>query len=196
MSNNVTVKEDARIIRTKRDLANALEELLKEKSIEDISIKDITDKALISKNTFYNNFNDKNELLVFLFKRYEDELLNEVKPNLDKKFFLTKIFDFKKCIEIIVHYFYTTNLPFSQMILNDTSHVLFYSLNTFIQDMFTRIEINYGNFLTKKVSNNISFVFYAGAFSSTIYFAYLNNLSIDEKTITKDLVKLAYPIVS
>lgn len=44
-----TIKEDARIVRTKRDLANALEELLKEKSIDDISIKDITDKALISK---------------------------------------------------------------------------------------------------------------------------------------------------
>ena len=60
------VKEDARIIRTKRDLANALEELLQERNFDELSVKDITDKAMISKNTFYNNFQDKNELLNFL----------------------------------------------------------------------------------------------------------------------------------
>ena len=70
--NTIINKEDARIVRTKRDLANALEDLLKERSMSEISIKDITDRALISKNTFYNNFNDKNELLVFLLERCEN----------------------------------------------------------------------------------------------------------------------------
>ena len=74
------IKEDARIVRTKRDLANALEELLEEKSFDEISIKEITDKALISKNTFYNNFEDKNDLLTFLFARYEAYLIKDVKP--------------------------------------------------------------------------------------------------------------------
>ena len=45
-------KEDARVVRTKRDLRNALEELLQEKNFDELSVKDITDKALISKNTF------------------------------------------------------------------------------------------------------------------------------------------------
>ena len=55
MTDETTIinKEDARIVRTKRDLANALEDLLKERSMSEISIKDITDRALISKNTFY-----------------------------------------------------------------------------------------------------------------------------------------------
>ena len=57
MSNNA--KEDSRTIRSKRDLANALEELLQEKNYDDIGIKEITDKAMVSKNTFYNNFNEK-----------------------------------------------------------------------------------------------------------------------------------------
>ena len=43
------LKEDVRTIRTKRDLANALEELLQEKNFDEIAIKDITDAALISK---------------------------------------------------------------------------------------------------------------------------------------------------
>ena len=45
-------KEDGRIIRSKRDLANALIELLQEKNYDDIGIKEITDKARVSKNTF------------------------------------------------------------------------------------------------------------------------------------------------
>ena len=55
-------KEDGRIIRSKRDLANALIELLQEKNYDDIGIKEITDKARVSKNTFYNNFKDNPSL--------------------------------------------------------------------------------------------------------------------------------------
>ncbi len=192
---NTSIKEDARIVRTKRDLANALEELLKEKSIDDISIKDITDKALISKNTFYNNFNDKNELLVFLFERYESALLKEIKPILDKAFYATRIFSFKKAVEVIVHFFYTTDLPIKEIIQHDSSKVLFYALDVFIQDVFKRLEKNYEKFLTKKINSQITAPFYAGAFASTIYFAYINGLTIEEKEMARDLVRLSLPIV-
>ncbi len=191
----ISIKEDARIVRTKRDLANALEELLKEKSIDDISIKDITDKALISKNTFYNNFNDKNELLVFLFERYESALLKEIKPILDKAFYATRIFSFKKAVEVIVHFFYTTDLPIKEIIQHDSSKVLFYALDVFIQDVFKRLEKNYEKFLTKKINSQITAPFYAGAFASTIYFAYINGLTIEEKEMARDLVRLSLPIV-
>ena len=87
MDKNVqnSTKEDARIVRTKRDLANALEELLQEKNFDELSVKDITDRALISKNTFYNNFQDKNELLNFLFERYREQLLKDIQPYIDKR---------------------------------------------------------------------------------------------------------------
>ncbi len=189
------IKEDARIVRTKRDLANALEELLMEKGIDQISVKDITDKALISKNTFYNNFNDKNELLIFLFERYEAALIKEIKPILDKAFYATRIFSFKKAVESIVHFFYTTSLPIKEIIKHDSSKVLFYTLDVFIQDVFKRLEKNYEKFLTKKVNSVITSHFYAGAFASTIYFAYTNDLNISEKEIARDLVRLSLPIV-
>lgn len=190
-----TIKEDARIVRTKRDLANALEELLKEKSIDDISIKDITDKALISKNTFYNNFNDKNELLVFLFERYEQSLIKEIKPILDKTFYATRIFSFKKVVELIVHFFYTTSLPIKEIIQHDSSKVLFYALDVFIQDIFKRLEKNYDKFITKKVNSEITGPFYGGAFASTIYFAYVNGLKMSEKEMAKDLLRLTLPVI-
>ncbi len=190
-----TIKEDARIVRTKRDLANALEDLLKEKSIDEISIKDITDKALISKNTFYNNFNDKNELLVFLFERYEQSLLKEIKPILDKTFYATRIFSFKKVVEVIVHFFYTTTLPIKEIIKHDSSRVLFYTLDVFIQDIFKRLEKNYEKFLTKKVNSELTAPFYAGAFASTIYFSYVNCLAMSEKEVARDLIRLSLPVI-
>lgn len=192
----LSIKEDARIVRTKRDLANALEELLKEKSIEDISIKDITDRALISKNTFYNNFEDKNELLVFLFERYEQSLLEEVKPILDKTFYPTRIITFKKALEAIVHFFSTTDLPFEQMIANDRSRVLFYSLTSFIVDVLTRIEKNYDKLLSRRINPDIAIPFYAGAYASTIYLLYKNHhAKIEEKQLLSELMKLSMPAI-
>lgn len=188
-------KEDIRVIRTKRDLANALEELLGEKNIQDIQIKDITDRAMISKNTFYNNFNDKNELLIYLFQRYEDKLIKEVKPILEKTFVLTKLFNFKKAIEIIVHFFYSTDIPFSKIIQNDHDRVLFYALNIFIQDVFKSLNTHYENFLNHKVDDKISILYFSGAFSSLIYFAYQNNLSIPEKDMVYDILRLSYAAV-
>ena len=65
MRENANVR-DVRVQRSRRDLMNALESLLPEKSFDDITVKDITDRALVSKNTFYNNFKDKEELLEYL----------------------------------------------------------------------------------------------------------------------------------
>ena len=52
---NANIK-DVRIQRSRRDLMNALESLLPQKSFDDITIKDITDRALVSKNTFPRSF--------------------------------------------------------------------------------------------------------------------------------------------
>ena len=49
--------------KTKIYLSNALLELLKTKSFDNIKVTEICDKALIHKTTFYNHFEDKYELL-------------------------------------------------------------------------------------------------------------------------------------
>lgn len=54
---------DLRIKRTQKAIKSAFFELLDEKSFEHISVKDITDRALISRNTFYLHYADKYELL-------------------------------------------------------------------------------------------------------------------------------------
>ena len=53
---------------TKEALANALKNLLKQKSLSKISVKDITDYCNISRNTFYYHFKDKYELMNWIFR--------------------------------------------------------------------------------------------------------------------------------
>ncbi len=53
---------DLRVKKTKRAIKTAFFELLSEQSFEHISVKDITDRAMISRNTFYLHYSDKYEL--------------------------------------------------------------------------------------------------------------------------------------
>lgn len=50
-------KLDRRVIRTKRAIRKAFAELLKKKSIDEITIKDIADSADINRKTFYSYYN-------------------------------------------------------------------------------------------------------------------------------------------
>ena len=50
---------DPRIRRTRQALQGALRELMQTKSIEEISVQDITDLADVNRATFYDHYNDK-----------------------------------------------------------------------------------------------------------------------------------------
>jgi len=49
-------KTDLRVIKTKKAIRNAFAELLSEKDIQKITIKDIADTAVINRKTFYNYY--------------------------------------------------------------------------------------------------------------------------------------------
>jgi AcrR family transcriptional regulator len=67
-------KEDRRKLRTKRLLREALMALMLEKDYTDITLQDITDRADVSRTTFYLHYQTKDELL---YKSMED-LYNEM----------------------------------------------------------------------------------------------------------------------
>ncbi|MBR6289624.1 MAG: TetR/AcrR family transcriptional regulator, partial [Acholeplasmatales bacterium] len=64
-------KEDIRIQKTRRDLRKAILDLITEKSIEKISVKEICDKAMVNRITFYKYYEDKFTLL--------DDTINEIR---------------------------------------------------------------------------------------------------------------------
>ena len=53
---NNTIKTDRRIIKTKKAIRNAFAELLSEKDISEITVKDIADAAEINRKTFYSYY--------------------------------------------------------------------------------------------------------------------------------------------
>lgn len=71
-------KVDPRIARTRKAIIDAFIQLSEAKPFESITVKDITDKALINRASFYNHFLDKYDLM-------EKALLEDVQINLNRQ---------------------------------------------------------------------------------------------------------------
>ena len=67
-------KEDRRVRKTKKALREGLVELLNEKSIQNITVKELTDKVDIHRSTFYVNFKDVYDL----YSHVEDNIIQEI----------------------------------------------------------------------------------------------------------------------
>ncbi len=58
----------------KRYIAETTARLLKVKRIEDITIREIVEASDVSRATFYRNFNDKYDLINWIFEQYMDQI--------------------------------------------------------------------------------------------------------------------------
>ncbi len=86
--------ENPAAIRSKKALALAFAALLDQKSLSEITISEITEKAGVSRQTFYTNFSQKEDILTYsldrLFSMYSDRLAEKV---------------FQKPIDALIDYF-------------------------------------------------------------------------------------------
>ena len=71
-------KKDLRIIKTRKALYNAFEELMKSKPFEQIKVSDICNEALINRSTFYDHYADKYDLLEEYINSLKDSLTEEI----------------------------------------------------------------------------------------------------------------------
>jgi len=71
---SIKIKEDKRVIKTKRALRLGLAELLTEKGIQNITVKELSDKVEINRSTFYANFTD----IYDLYHKTEDIIIQEI----------------------------------------------------------------------------------------------------------------------
>lgn len=56
-------KHDFRVVRTRASIKNALLELLNTKELQEITVKELTEKAQCNRNTFYLHYVDKYDLI-------------------------------------------------------------------------------------------------------------------------------------
>lgn len=61
----------------------AFQQLLEEKSFEDITIQELCDRAKTRRATFYKHFSDKYDFFQYMLTRLRDELLSEAKQQID-----------------------------------------------------------------------------------------------------------------
>lgn len=78
----------------KKALAESLEELLKKKTIDEITVNDIIERVGISRTTFYRHFADKYELINWVYGQYMEELERKHTKNTDFRQIMVELFKF------------------------------------------------------------------------------------------------------
>lgn len=90
--NEQTKKIDMRTIRTKKLLAKSLYELLENTPFEKITIQHICDNAMVHRTTYYQHFQNKEELLMYTLDDFREKLFavthNNMEHNSPKQMFL------------------------------------------------------------------------------------------------------------
>lgn len=85
-------KEDLRVRKTKKALADAFFALLNEKSFEDITINELCDRADVRRATFYKHYSDKLNFLTSYVKSLRDRFDNLIwksdKPDTTSKYYV------------------------------------------------------------------------------------------------------------
>ena len=105
-------KEDLRIRRTKKQLYDSLLKLLETTEFNNIKVIDVCKLSNINRSTFYDHFDKKEDLLVYISDELKDELLNylDIDYNYNNKkeyllevvdLFLEFINNYKKTIKTI-----------------------------------------------------------------------------------------------
>lgn len=164
---------DPRSKRSRRDLANAFVLLLQEKDFDSITIKDIVERAMVSRLTFYNQFKDKYELLEYIFKTSVEYMATNIDKDLERNpKDLSKEEIIKITIKNIVHVLYTNKDLVNKWIENDKSKAIYWCLTNFVKDVvFFIINENKQKFemLFNHNAENIFVYFVAGGFTYSLY---------------------------
>lgn len=75
-------KNDLRVIKTRREIENAMIVLLQQKSFEKITVQNILDVALVNRSTFYQHYADKYALL----QSISDTCFAAIRTDIDRRF--------------------------------------------------------------------------------------------------------------
>ncbi|MBQ9785896.1 MAG: TetR/AcrR family transcriptional regulator [Clostridia bacterium] len=79
------VKEDLRVKKTKKLLCSTVLKLMQKKSLDEISVTDICEQAMVHRTTFYTHYEDKYHLLLCAFDDIKNEIFHPIVKNADKK---------------------------------------------------------------------------------------------------------------
>lgn len=176
------MKTDLRIIKTNNTLYDALINLLKEKTFEEIKVSDICQKALVNRSTFYAHFNDKYELFMSLINSLKESLQTELKSieeNNLKDYYL-------KMIEVFLNHIEGKEEIYKSILINNRSSIIMDMLyDTITEDINQKITKN-----DKDVPNEIFTAYYLGAIVNIGIEWFKNNKKYSKDQMIEYLDKL------
>lgn len=180
---------DLRTLRTYTLLKKALLELLSKQSFDSIKVNDICEAAMIHRTTFYSHFSDKYELLDYVVKNLEEELLE----GFDVKSYSSSRDFYMGLINHLLE-FLGSNKMFFRNILNNNygSGIITVFHNSAIKHISELIEKETRTGKNFTVPTVVMAEFYSGAVTSTILWWLKTNSNISEKDLCNHIVSLIF----
>lgn len=180
---------DLRTLRTYTLLKNALLELLSKQSFDNIKVNDICEIAMIHRTTFYSHFSDKYELLDYVIKNLEEDLL----AGFDVTKYSSSRGFYKGLIDNLLE-FLASNKLFYKNILNNNygSGIITVFHNSAIKHITELIEKESNAGKKFYAPSVVIAEFYSGAVTSTILWWLKTNSNISEKDLCNYIVSLIF----
>ena len=176
-------KVDLRIIKTNKVLYEALIELLKTQTFEEVKVSDICEKALVNRSTFYAHFNDKYELVSSLINNFKESLISELN-NIDKNISLKEYY--LKLIEVFLTHVEGSEDIYRSILINNRNSIMMDMIyNTIAEDITPRVKNN-----VKDIPEELFISYHLGAIVNVGIDWLKNNKKYSKKEILEYLDKL------
>lgn len=177
-------KIDRRVLRTKTNIRDAFLRLLSEKTLTQITIKELSDYADINRKTFYMYYSNIEEILAEL----EDELVQKLVHVFEKELFENETFDSFSFFENLNHTIQEDIMLYRLLNQADLlSHLIQRAKDALIDVFFRKYNIS-------KDSNNERYILYAEYAASGILSMYTKWFSSDSQISLEELTKTAAEI--
>lgn len=175
-------KTDLRVIRTKKAIRDTFCAMIMEMDYPDITIKELSQRAMINRNTFYLHYDSMNALL----QELQDEIAGEF---MEKQISYTKMSDIRRMIRVFFEYM-ATQSPLQDRLLCSGSYQFFYDrINQ--QIMGHRKLMNRGAFGLDEASENLIFAYY-GSITAILYRQWVAD---GKKLSLEEVIELATKLI-
>jgi len=129
---------DKRVLKTKKNLYDALLHLMGEQAFESIKVSEICERAMTNRSTFYDHFEDKysllNDLLFDLKDKLKKELLKNEQITSSKEYYM-------ECIRLLLAHIEENKKIYLPLMLNNKNGIamdMVYS--TLLEDITERMQ--------------------------------------------------------
>ena len=174
-------------IKTQKLLYETLLKLMKNNSFEEIKVSDICNKALINRSTFYSHYEDKYELFTDLIDYFKNELKEELYKNNNIKNIKEYYIEL---INLFLTYIEKRQNEFLSIIINNRNSIIIDILYDTISEEVNKHIKEYNKIYFKNIPNELSSKFYLGGVVS-VSINWLKNINkYSKEDIINYLTKL------